>query len=235
MTRSRVSVVPTPDRIAAGRALPRRWFARPGSELAPDLLGRVLVRRLPDGTRLAVRIVETEAYAQDDPASHAFRGPTPRNEVMFGPPGRTYVYLSYGMHHCMNVVAGQTGIGTAVLLRAAEPLQGIGRMAQNRRVDDPRLLCSGPGRLCEALAVDRGLNGADLARGTALSLHVGRPVPRAQVVTSTRVGIRTGIERPWRFRIAGSPFVSPGVGAGDRPSPAGGIDVPRRVRPSRRR
>jgi DNA-3-methyladenine glycosylase len=210
--------------VTAGRRLPRRWFARPGPDLAPDVLGRVLVRRLPDGTRLAVRIVETEAYAQGDPASHSFRGPTPRTAVMFGPPGHAYVYYTYGMHHCVNVVAGETGTGTAVLVRAAEPVDGIDAMARHRGTDDLRLLCSGPARLCEALAVDRALDGTDLVRGTALSLHEGVPVPRRAVLASTRVGIRTGIDRPWRFRIAGDPFASPSRGAGDE-----------RVRPSRRR
>ena len=122
--------------------LPRRSFARSSTEVAPELLGHVLARRLPDGAVLRARIVETEAYDQDDPASHAYRGRTPRVRVMFGPPGHLYVYFTYGMHHCMNVVTGPDGTASAVLLRAAEPLEGIDRMKIRRRTDRVRDLCS---------------------------------------------------------------------------------------------
>ena len=136
-------------------ALSRRWFERPASVVAPALIGRHLVRRFPDGSRCRVRIVETEAYEPDDPASHAFGGPTARNATMFGPGGHLYVYLSYGIHHCLNVVTGGPGHGAAVLLRAAEPLENLARLAHNRGVDDDRTLCRGPGRLAQALAIDR--------------------------------------------------------------------------------
>src|SRR5438309_7202111 len=138
-----------------GRVLARSFYAKPSPAVARALLGRALVRTLPDGEVLRARIVEAEAYREDDPASHSFRGRTARTDVMFGPPGRLYVYVSYGMHFCMNVVTGRDGEGSAVLLRAAEPLEGLDRMTDLRRLQDPRLLCAGPGRLCQALAITR--------------------------------------------------------------------------------
>ncbi len=194
--------------IRAGRRLPRSFFARPSTEVAPDLLGRVLVRTLPTGARLVVRLVETEAYQDDDPASHSFRGRTARTEVMFGPPGRLYVYFTYGMHFCMNVVTGAKGEGSAVLLRAAEPLEGHAEMRVLRGVEDERALCSGPGKLCRALGVDRANNGDDLVRGSALALHEGAPVPAGGVEVTPRVGIRRAAELPWRFVVRGDRFVS---------------------------
>ena len=148
-----------------GRRLPRSFFARPATVVAPELLGRVVVRILPNGTRLAARLVEVEAYEQGDPASHSYRGrPTPRTEVMFGPPGRLYVYFTYGRHFCSNVVTGPDDHGSAVLLRAAEPLEGLEVMASHRGTDRPRLLCSGPARLTQAFAIARADNGTDLVR-----------------------------------------------------------------------
>jgi DNA-3-methyladenine glycosylase len=194
--------------IRAGRRLPRSFFARPSPRVAPDLLGRVLVRTLPSGARLAVRIVETEAYQENDPASHSYRGPTVRTAVMFGPPGHVYVYFTYGMHFCMNVVTGIEGEGSAVLLRAAEPLEGLDEMAVRRGIDDPRLLCSGPGRLCRALGVDGADNGVDLVRGPGLRILEGEPLPHDGVEVTTRVGIRSGIARPWRFYERDGRFVS---------------------------
>jgi DNA-3-methyladenine glycosylase len=190
--------------------LPRRFYARPSTRVAPDLLGRILVRVLPDGTRLAGRLVEVEAYGPKDPASHAFRGPTPRNLVMFGPPGHLYVYFTYGMHFCANVVTGSHGEGSAVLLRAVEPLEGLAAMAEHRGVDAVRLLCSGPGRLTQALAIGRPENGADLVRDDALQLREGIPIARRRVARSTRVGVNVGIEPRWRYFERGSEFVSPG-------------------------
>jgi DNA-3-methyladenine glycosylase len=196
--------------IGSTRRLPRSFFARPSPEVAPDLLGRILVRRLGDGRMLSARIVETEAYQQDDPASHSYRGRTNRTEVMFGPAGHVYVYFTYGMHHCMNVVTGRTGEGSAVLLRAAEPLEGLDEMARRRGTDDPRTLCSGPGRLCQALGIAREENGLDLVTGHELRLLQGSPVPPSRIVVSPRVGVTSGAERPWRFFVEGDRFVSRG-------------------------
>jgi len=166
------------------------------------------VRKVGDGTLLTARIVEAEAYQEDDPASHSFRGRTNRTEVMFGPPGHAYVYFTYGMHHCMNVVTGSTGEGSAVLLRAAEPLEGLEEMARRRGTNDPRALCSGPGRLCQALGIDRAENGLDLVRGRLLWLLEGAPVAPSTISVGPRVGITSGTERPWRFSVQGDRFVS---------------------------
>jgi len=194
-----------------GRRLPRSFFARPATVVAPELLGRVVVRILPDGTRLAGRLVEVEAYEQGDPASHSYRGrPTPRTEVMFGPPGRLYVYFTYGRHFCSNVVTGPDGHGSAILLRAAEPLEGLEVMASHRAVDGPRLLCSGPARLTQALAIARVDDGTDLVRDASLFLLSGTPLLGRAIARGTRVGVSVGIERRWRYFERGSAFVSPG-------------------------
>jgi len=166
------------------------------------------VRKVGDGRLLTARIVEAEAYQEDDPASHSFRGRTNRTEVMFGPPGHAYVYFTYGMHHCMNVVTGSTGEGSAVLLRAAEPLEGLEEMARRRGTNDPRALCSGPGRLCRALGIDRAENGLDLVRGRLLWLLEGAPVAPGTISVGPRVGITSGTDRPWRFSVQGDRFVS---------------------------
>jgi DNA-3-methyladenine glycosylase len=197
--------------VRLGRRLPRSFFGRPSTEVAPELLGRVLVRTLADGTRLAARLVEVEAYQEGDPASHSYKGrPTARTEVMFGPPGHLYVYFTYGQHFCCNVVTGPNGRGSAVLLRAAEPLEGLDVMAANRRNEDVRLLCSGPARLTQAFGIARADNGTDLVRDATLFLLSGTPLGRRAVERSTRVGVNEGGERPWRFFERRSGFVSPG-------------------------
>jgi DNA-3-methyladenine glycosylase len=193
-----------------GPRLRRSFFARASTAVAPDLLGRILVRERPDGRLLAVRLVEVEAYDEQDAASHSFRGPTPRAAVMFGPPGHLYVYLSYGLHHCMNVVTGPVGRGSAVLLRAAEPLDGLDVMAANRGVDAVRLLCSGPGRLAQAMGISRSENGLDLVRDRSLRLYTGEPVPRRLVDRTARVGITVAADKPWRYLERASAFVSTG-------------------------
>jgi DNA-3-methyladenine glycosylase len=178
--------------------------------VARDLLGHLLVRTM-EGVQVVARVVEVEAYQEDDPASHSFRGPTARTSVMFGPPGRLYVYFTYGMHHCMNVVTGDEGEGSAVLLRAAEPLEGLEAMRRLRgaTVTD-RLLCAGPGRLTQAFGIGLADNGMDLTSGLDLFVAEGSPVPEERVGVGPRVGISQARDRPWRFVDLGSRFVSPG-------------------------
>ncbi len=190
-----------PDATGAAAPLRQAFFARGVLDVARDLVGAVLEVRTPAGP-LRARLVEVEAYGgEDDPASHAGRGPTPRSRIMFGPAGVAYVYLVYGMHHCLNVVAGADGTAGAVLLRAAEPLAVL--------PDQPRLL-AGPGRLCRALGIDLGWNGrpvaADLPGPADLRLLAGTPPPR--VAASPRIGIRRAADRPWRFTDPDSPALS---------------------------
>jgi len=191
--------------------LSRSFFARPAEEVAPDLLGWVVVRAFADGSRIAARIVEVEAYGPEDPASHGFRGRTARNAVMFGPPGHLYVYFTYGMHPCMNAVTGRAGEGAAVLLRAAEPVEGADAMVARRGRQRLLDLCSGPGRLTQALGVDRRHDGEDLVAGGEIWVEDG-PRPEA-VATGNRVGVHE-TSRRWRFWLEGNPFVSRG-----RPGP----------------
>jgi DNA-3-methyladenine glycosylase len=181
--------------------------------VARDLLGRFLVRMLPEGV-LVGRIVEAEAYQEDDPASHSYRGRTRRTDVMFGPPGRLYVYFTYGMHYCMNVVTGRDGEGSAVLLRAVEPLRGLAVMAERRGVTERRLLCAGPARLTRAFAVERAQNGIDLVAGDELTVSGRSRLPSHRIGRSHRIGVTVGLDRMWRFFDRESPFLS-------RPVPAG--------------
>jgi DNA-3-methyladenine glycosylase len=204
--------------------LARRFLARPSTVVAPELLGHVLARRLPDGAVLRARIVECEAYQQGDPASHSFRGPTPRNEVMFGPAGHLYVYFTYGMHWCMNIVTGRLGEGSAVLLRAGEPLDGVSEMARRRGRDRVQDLCAGPAKWTQAFGVDRACNGEDLVRGRELWLERGSPPPPALIEVTPRVGLTVAIDRPWRFVVAGSPWASRRSAAG--PPPISGRSAP---------
>ena len=190
--------------MTTGRPLPRGFFRRPPVEVAPELLGKVL--RVG---RRSVRLVEVEAYAgAEDPGSHAQRGRTDRNAAMFGPPGHLYVYFTYGMHWCANVVCGETGDAGAVLLRAGAPLRGVGAMRRDRpaaRTDAQ--LCSGPARLCQALGIDGTFDGRDLLAAGVGLVDDGVPPPE-QPACGTRIGLRHGADLPWRWWVAGDPNVS---------------------------
>jgi DNA-3-methyladenine glycosylase len=180
--------------------LGRDFFARSVHEVAPDLIGVTL---LVDG--VGGPIVEVEAYDQEDPASHGFRGRTPRNASMFGPPGHAYVYRSYGIHWCLNLVCDEPGRAEAVLIRALEPAVGIDEMRARRGDVAERALCSGPGKLCQALGVDRTHDGAALDEPPfALLDRASTP----EIVTGPRIGITRAVEQTWRYGLAGSPFLS---------------------------
>jgi DNA-3-methyladenine glycosylase len=180
--------------------LDRSFFARDVHEVARDLLGTTF---LVDG--VGGRLVEVEAYHPDDPASHSYRGRTARNAAMFGPAGTLYVYRSYGIHWCANVVCGAEQTGTAVLLRALEPTHGLGEMAARRGLDDPLLLCSGPGRLTQALAITGVHDGLPLDR-PPFELLAREQEP--ETVVGPRIGITQATDVPWRYSIRTSPFVS---------------------------
>jgi DNA-3-methyladenine glycosylase len=169
-------------------------------QVAPDLIGVTL---LVDG--VGGRIVEVEAYDQEDPASHAYRGRTQRNEAMFGPPGHAYVYRSYGIHWCLNLVCGAEGVPEAALIRALEPTHGIEQQRRRRGADELRALCSGPGKLCQALGITRDHDGLALDRAP-FRLEPRREVP--EIVTAPRVGITRATELSWRYLEEGSPFLS---------------------------
>jgi DNA-3-methyladenine glycosylase len=203
----------------------RDFYRRDPREVAPELLNKLLVRRgtAGDGADAAERvgrIVKVEAYCGGiDPGSHAYRGLTPRNRTMFGPPGGLYVYFTYGMHWCANAVCGEEGEGVAVLLRALAPVAGLDAMRAVRpRARRDRDLCSGPAKLCQALGLGRAFDGADLVTGDrgVVVCDDGTPPP-ADPVQTTRIGLSAGAEHPWRWYVRGDPNVS-------RPrAPRGGI------------
>jgi len=190
------------------RVLPRSFYARPAEVVAPELLGCVVEAETTEGL-VSVRLTEVEAYAgEDDPASHAWRGPTPRTEVMFGPPGHVYVYFTYGMHWCANLVCASDGVAAAVLLRAGEVVAGE-PLARDRRGTKPpgRRLASGPANLARALGLDSGWHGDDVTRASGrLRVRVGERPP--EVLAGPRVGITRAVDVPWRFSVAGDPTVS---------------------------
>lgn len=189
--------------------LPVSFFARPADLVARELLGATVISTL-DGARTAGRIVETEAYlGYDDPASHGFRHRRhAQNEALFGPPGTWYVYLSYGMHWCANLVCGRQGQASAVLLRALEPVEGLAVMRERRGGVVDRQLCSGPGKLCQALAISRDQDGQHI-RGSGAVVRAPDQAPAA-VVATPRIGITKAADWPLRFVIDGSPWVSRG-------------------------
>lgn len=191
----------------------RNFFSRPTLAIGQALLGQYLIREL-DGQRLAGRIVETEAYiGADDSANHASKGRTGRTRVMFGPPGLAYVYLIYGMYHMLNVVTEAPDFPAAVLIRAVEPVEGLNLMEAHRpRVRKTVNLTNGPGKLCQALAIDQKLNDWDLTVGQKLWLESGRPVPDEAIATGPRIGISYARPEdqaaPWRFWVKDNRFVS---------------------------
>jgi DNA-3-methyladenine glycosylase len=226
--------------------LPRAFYDRPAQQVARDLLGCVLAHETADGL-VAVELTEVEAYGgETDPASHAYRGRTSRNAVMFGPPGHAYVYFTYGMHYCMNVVCGPPGVAQAVLLRAGRIVAGE-NLARARRAAGPRRpladrdLARGPARLCQALAIGRDQDGTDLcAPASPLRLRAPSPVrspgagagPGGQrqaspvIAAGPRVGVRLGADTPWRFWITDDPTVSPYRPHHRRSAPPTGLEPP---------
>jgi DNA-3-methyladenine glycosylase len=182
------------------------FLGGPSWEVAPRLLGCELEREL-DGQILRGRIVETEAYDQTDAASHSYHGRTPRTDVMFGPSGHLYVYFTYGMHYCCNIVTGPEGQGSAVLVRALEPIEGAGRMSANRQGVSGHALTNGPAKLCQALAIDKKLNGHDL-QSAPLRLIVSSPIDKSLVEISPRIGITQAKDVFWRYYIKGNDYIS---------------------------
>jgi DNA-3-methyladenine glycosylase len=183
-----------------GKPVKRGFFARSVHEVAPDLIGATLLFNGAGGV-----IVEVEAYHHTEPAAHSFRGPTPRNRVMFGPPGFSYVYRSYGIHWCVNFVCEEVGSASAVLIRALEPTHGLATMRRRRGVIEARALCSGPGKLCEALGIT--IAGSELALDRKPYAIYARP-GKADVVSGVRIGLTKAVELPWRYGLKGSKFVS---------------------------
>jgi len=182
------------------KTLTKGFFRRSVHEVAPDLIGATLLFKGAGG-----RIVEVEAYHHTDPAAHSFRGPTARNAVMFGPPGYVYVYRSYGIHWCLNFVCEPKGSASAVLIRALEPTTGLPAMRRRRGLADPRLLCAGPGRVCQALGITAAHNGSALDE---LPFTLLARTVEADVVAGPRIGITKAAEKPWRYGLKGSAFLS---------------------------
>lgn len=203
MARNRIAapnITPGTPAAKLGRPLTRSFFGRSVHEVAPDLIGATMLVNGVGGI-----IVEVEAYHHSEPAAHSFNGPTPRNQVMFGPPGFSYVYRSYGIHWCVNFVCEKSGSASAVLIRALEPTHGVAAMRRRRGVEDERSLCSGPGKLCEALGIT--IKQSELPLDTppfALHARIGKP----DVVAGVRIGITKAADLPWRYGLKASRFVS---------------------------
>jgi DNA-3-methyladenine glycosylase len=202
-----------------GKRLTRGFFDRSVHEVAPELIGATF---LVDG--VGGIIVEVEAYHHTDPAAHSYNGETPRNRIMFGPPGYVYVYRSYGIHWCVNFVCERAGSASAVLIRAVEPTEGIGAMRRRRGLEDVRALCSGPGKLTEAMGITHAHNGLALD-AAPFALHARKE--DVEVVTGIRIGITKAVELPWRYGLKDSRFLSKPFAA---PAKTGAV-----ARPSRRR
>jgi DNA-3-methyladenine glycosylase len=189
-----------PASAALGKPLKRGFFGRSVHEVAPDLIGATMLVNGTGGI-----IVEVEAYHHTDPAAHSYRGPTPRNVVMFGPPGFAYVYRSYGIHWCVNFVCEKEGSASAVLIRALEPTHGLAAMRRRRKLEDERALCSGPGKLTEALGITHAHNGLALDRPPIALYARTRTL---DVVSGIRIGITKAVDLPWRYGLKGSRFLS---------------------------
>ena len=181
------------------------FLTRPSVEVAPQLLGCILEREI-DGELVRVKIVETEAYDQTDAASHSYKGPTQRTEIMFGEPGHLYVYFTYGMHYCCNVVTDKEGIGSAVLIRAVEPIEGVELMEEFRGRTGYELT-NGPAKLCQALAINKRFNGHNLSK-LPIKLVLQKPIDSKFITQTTRIGISQAKDAPWRFYLTGNPYVS---------------------------
>ncbi len=201
-------------RSSTASSISATWLGRPSPEVAPDLIGCTLVRQFPDGQQYRGLIVETEAYAPDDPACHAYRRRTARNEVMFGPPGGCYVYLIYGMYHCINVVTDLDMVPSAVLIRALE-LDDLPPWLDEKQRRQPHRVAAGPGKLCRTLKIDRTLNGITFTGEDLLWLEPRSPqfeqlitTGQHQLVQTTRIGLTQGADIPWRWYLADCPAVS---------------------------
>ena len=198
----------------AERIVEASWLARPSPEVAPDLLGCVLVRQMPDGETMRGTIVETEAYAPGDPACHAYRGSTKRNQVMFGPAGRAYVYFIYGMYNCLNIVTDLEGVPSAVLIRALQ-LESLPSGIDRHKEGKPHRIAAGPGKLCRALQIDLQLNGVELRPSQPVWLEHRTPEFERDLanrnlsfVQTARIGVSAGAELPWRWYVANCQAVS---------------------------
>ena len=190
--------------------LPRDFYLQDTRVAAQKLLGQIVQRRLPSGETLSGIIVETEAYLTDDPACHAYRGQTPRNSAMFGPPGHAYVYFTYGLHMMLNLVCAPEDVAEAVLIRALEPVEGEDTMRENRGgIAETRQLTNGPGKLAQALALTRlSHNGLDVTDPRSELQILANASPPFEMVTTTRIGITQGVDLPWRYYIQGNRYVS---------------------------
>lgn len=204
----------TPHAFKATDAIAADWLSRPSTQVAPDLIGCTLVRQMPDETILRGLIVETEAYTPDDPAMHAYRRRTKRNEVMFGKAGRAYVYQIYGFYHCFNVVTDQEGVPSAVLIRALE-LTTLPTWVDPEREPKPHRIAAGPGKLCQALQIDVSLSTTVLQPGQPLWLEHRTPLFQEQLdqgeltlIQTTRIGLTKGVDLPWRWYLATSRAIS---------------------------
>ena len=189
----------------------RKYFQRPTVRIARDILGGYLVRKL-NGETLIGRIVEAEAYLHDDPACHAFKGMTERTRVMFGQAGLGYIYFTYGMHHCFNIVTNEEGVGEAVLIRALEPVQGMEAMyaLRGEKAKRDTDLLSGPGKICQAFSLTRTESGVDLIESDTIFLEQGGLKKSEAVGITSRVGLTLAMDKPWRFFIKDNPYVSKG-------------------------